>query len=143
MHSGARDDPAQEQEWVRQNKTAYVGLIAVGLVMVQPFLSAASLDLSAKICVVAFAVAIPLLASLVMVSEQESFRRRMTPSVLVRVAKSVAQVAASLGVVAGFWHMTWIAGVAMVGAGIVGVGVHSAGYWRLEGDKEPAPPAAD
>ena len=143
MDSGARDDPAQEQEWVRQNKTAYVGLIAVALVMVQPFLSAASLDLSAKICVVAFAVAIPLLASLVMVSEQESFRRRMTPSVLVRVAKSVAQVAASLGVVAGFWHMTWIAGVVMVGAGIVGVGVHSAGYWRLERDKEPAPPAAD
>ncbi len=143
MHSGARDDPAQEQEWVRQNKTAYVGLIAVGLVMVQSFLSAASLDFSAKICVVAFAVAIPLLASLVMVSEQETFRRRMTPSVLVRLAKSVAQAAACLGVVAGFWHMTWIAGAAMVGAGIVGVGVHSAGDWRLEGDKQPAPPAAD
>ena len=56
------EDPAQEQEWIRQNNLAYVGLIGVGVLMVQPFLTAASLDVSAKICVVAFAVANPLLA---------------------------------------------------------------------------------
>jgi hypothetical protein len=48
--------------------------------MVQSFLGAASLDLSAKICVVAFSVAIPILAALVMVNLQERFRRRLTKS---------------------------------------------------------------
>ena len=134
------DGPTQEQEWVRQNNLAYVGLIGVGLIMVQPFLTAASLDVSAKICVVAFAVAIPLLAALVMVSQQEAFRRRSTTSVVVNVTKPVAQACAAVGVVAGFWHILWIAGAGMLAAGIVGVGVHSAGYASLERDKGLAPP---
>ena len=62
-----RQDPQQEQEWVRQLSLVYGGLIVIGLYMVTPFLTAASLDLSAKICVVAFSVAIPLLAALVLI----------------------------------------------------------------------------
>jgi hypothetical protein len=69
-------------------------LIAIGTVMVQPFLAAASLDLSAKICVVAFSVAIPLLAALVLVNRQETFRRRVAKSVLVELARVVAQTCA-------------------------------------------------
>jgi hypothetical protein len=126
------NDPEQEQEWVRQNSLSYVGLIGVGLVMIQPFLTAASLDASAKICVVAFAVAIPLLAALVMVSYQEAFRRRSTPSALVTLAKPVAMLSAFVGVTAGFWHIEWFAGVAILAAGAAAVGVHSAGFWRLE-----------
>src|SRR5215217_4763826 len=79
--------------------------------MVQPFLVAPSLDASAKVCVIAFAVAIPLLAALVMVNRQETFRHRRTTSITVTVAQSIAQGAAFVGVVAGFWHITWIAGV--------------------------------
>jgi hypothetical protein len=45
---------------------------------VQPFLTTASLDVSGKICVVAFAVAIPLLAALLLVGQQEFFKRRWT-----------------------------------------------------------------
>ena len=121
-----------EQEWLRQNNLIYGGLIGIGVVMVQPFLTAASLDLSAKICVVAFSVAIPLLAALVLVNRQEAFRRRAARSGLVETARVVAQVCAFVGVVAGFWHILWIAGVGMLASGIVGVAVHSAGYWRLE-----------
>jgi hypothetical protein len=91
-------------------------LIAIGVYMVQPFLVAASLDLSAKICVVAFSVAIPLLAALVMVNRQEAFRRRRAKSLLLASARVVAQLCAFIGVVAGFWLILWIAGV---------------GYWRL------------
>jgi hypothetical protein len=47
-------------------------------------------------------------------------------------AQSVAQLAALVGIVAGFWHITWVAGVAFLVAGLVAVGVHSAGYWRVE-----------
>ena len=56
--------------------------------MVEPFLTAPSLDASATISILAFAVAIPLRAALVMVSRQP-------------------------------------------------VGIHSAGFWRLEETQEP------
>jgi hypothetical protein len=112
-------------------------LILIGVYMVQPFLTAPSLDASAKISIVAFAVAIPLPAALVMVNRQEAFRGGLTPSVTVTVARAVAQAAAFVGIVAGFWHITWIAGVTFLAAGVVAVGIHSAGYWRLEGTQEP------
>lgn len=129
------EDRALEREWVRQNNLAYVGLMVIGVYMVQPFLTAASLDVSARICVVAFAVAIPLLAALVLVGQQETFRQRPTKSVLVTwIAKPVAQGSAVVGVVAGFWHITWIAGVAMLVVAFIAVGVQSAGYTRLESE---------
>ncbi len=46
----------------------YGGLIAGGVALVQPFLTAASLDPPATISVVAFSVAIPLLAALLLVN---------------------------------------------------------------------------
>ncbi|MCI0633590.1 MAG: hypothetical protein L0206_06700 [Actinobacteria bacterium] len=49
----------------------YGGLIGIAVVMVQPFLTAPSLDASATVCIVAFSVAIPLLAALVMADRQE------------------------------------------------------------------------
>ena len=81
----AAEEPEQQREWLRQNNVIYGGLIAIGLVLVQPFLTATSLDWSAKICVIAFSVAIPLLGALVLVNRQETFRRRVTDSRLVRV----------------------------------------------------------
>ena len=132
------EDPAQEQEeeWIRENHLAYAGLIAVALVMIQPFLTTTRrLDVSAKICVVSFAVAIPLLAALVLLARQEAFRGRATTSKMVNVAKAVAQGCAFAGIVAGFWHIIWIAGVATLAAAFVAVGVHSAGFYRLE--REP------
>jgi hypothetical protein len=125
------------QEVLGQLGLVYGGLILIGVYMVQPFLTAPSLDASAKVSIVAFSVAIPLLAALVMVNRQETFRRRRTPSVTVVLARVIAQLAAFVGVVAGFWHMTWIAGVTFLAAGLVAVGIHSAGYWRLESTHEP------
>ena len=125
-----------KQEVVRQLGLIYGGLTLMGLYMVQPFLTAPSLDASAKVSIVAFAVAIPLLAALVMVNRQEAFRGRLTPSVMVTVARAVAQGAAFVGpsrVLA--YHV--IAGVTFLAAGLVAVGIHSAGYIRLEGTKEP------
>ena len=49
----------------------------------------------------------------------------------------IAQLAAVVGLVAVFWHITWVAGVTFLGVAIVAVGVHSAGFWRVE---SPGPP---
>ncbi len=143
MKEASAREPGLEQEWLRQDNLTYVGLIGIGAILVQPFLTARSLDLSAKICVISFSVAIPLLAALVMVNQQEAFRRRRTPSVLVAIARSVALSGSFVGVVAGFWHILWIAGVGMLAGGLVGVAVHSAGYVRLEYPAAPTSQEAE
>jgi len=126
------------QEVLGQQGLIYGGLILIGVYMVQPFLTAPSLDVSAKISIVAFSVAIPLLAALVMVNRQEAFRRRRTSSVTVTVAQVIAELAAFVGIVAGFWHITWIAGVTFLAAGLVATLIHSAGFWRLESTNQAA-----
>lgn len=86
----------------------------------------------------AFAVAVPLLAALILVNRQEVFRGRRTSSVLVVVAQSAGLAAACVGVVAAFWHISWVAGVTILATGVVAMGVHSAGWWKVEAGREPA-----
>ena len=136
-------DPELQQEWIRQDNLAYGGLIAIGIVLVQPFVAGASLDTSGMICAVAFAIAIPLLAALVLVNQQETFRRRRTSSRIAAVARATAQGSAFVGVVAGFWHIHWIAGVGVLVSALVAVGVQSAGVTRLELGERPASRAAE
>jgi hypothetical protein len=92
---------AQRDEFLRQHNLMYSGLIAIGIVMVQPFLTEAP-DLSATICVVAFAVAIPILAALVLVNSQERYRGREATSRFVQLARQAAFGAGFIGVAAGF-----------------------------------------
>jgi hypothetical protein len=130
-------DPRQDQEWIRESDLINGGLILIGVYLVQPFLTAASLDLPARICVVAFAVAIPLMAALVLVNRRELSQHRATRSRLVIWTRVVAQNLAFVGVVAGFWHIWWIAGVGMLAGGLVALSVHTAGYLGLKPDKTP------
>jgi len=127
-----------KEEMFRQIGVMYGGLIAIAVVMVQGFLEATSLDASARVSIIAFAVAIPLLAALMLVNRQEAFRGRRTTSVSVTLARAIAQLASFVGIVAGFWHITWVAGLTFLVAGVVAVGVHSAGFWRVESPRPPA-----
>ena len=68
--------PENQAEGLRQLGVIYAALILIGVYIVQPFLVAPSLDATATISVIAFAVAIPLLAALVLVNRQETFRGR-------------------------------------------------------------------
>lgn len=131
------------REGVRQLGLIYGGLIGVAVLMVQPFLAAPSLDASASVSIIAFSVAIPLLAGLVMVNWQEAFRGRRSTSVSVIVAQGIGEAAAITGVAAGFWHVTWVAGVTFLVAGLVAMGVHSAGWWRVESSRETTRSAAE
>jgi hypothetical protein len=136
-------DPVLQEEWLRQENLTYGGLMAISIVFVQALLPY-PLDASAMTCVLAFAVAIPLLAALIMVNRQEQFRRRRTSSRTVTGARAVAQGAAFLGLVAGFWHLHWVAGAVVLGTSLIAVGVHSAGFSALElrpsGADQEAPP---
>jgi hypothetical protein len=120
-------------------------LIAIGIVLVQPFVAGASLDTSGMI----WAIAIPLLAALVLVNRHETFRRRRTSSRTVAVARATAQASAFVGLVAGFWHIHWIAGVGVLVSALVAMGStrrgsrawNSARSWRPGGPrKQPRSP---
>jgi outer membrane murein-binding lipoprotein Lpp len=124
-------DPELGEEWLRQDNLIYGGLIAIGIVFVQALLPY-PLDTAAMTSVLAFAVAIPLLAALIMVNRHERFRRRRTSSRTVAGARAVAQGAAFLGLVAGFWHLHWIVGAVFLGSSLIALGVHSAGFTTLE-----------
>ncbi|TDW92598.1 hypothetical protein [Kribbella sp. VKM Ac-2566] len=130
----AKADPAVQEEWIRQSNLMYGGLAAAGLVVVQPFLTVSPLDLTAKICVIAFAVSIPLLAALLLLNRQEAFRHRVTSSRLVGVAKAIAQASAFVGLTAAFWHITMTAGIVFLLVAFFAVTVHSSGYVHLEYD---------
>jgi hypothetical protein len=132
-------DEALEKEWLYQNNLIYGALIGVAVVMVQPFLVAPSLDIAATICVIAFSIAIPLLAALILVNRQETFRGRRTRSKLVTFGQVVAHGAAFTGLVAAFWHINWIAGVGVLVSAFLGMAIHSAGFWRLELDVGSSP----
>ena len=45
--------------------------------------------------------------------------------------KGTSQGCAYVGVVAAFWHITWLAGVGVLAASIVGLAVHTVGYVKL------------
>jgi hypothetical protein len=130
-------DLGQEQEWLRESDLINGGLILIGVYMVQPFLPAGLLDLSARICVVAFSVSIPLLGALVLVNRRELSQHRATRSRLGVWARVVAQNLALVGAVAEFWHISWIAGVGMLTGGLMAVSVHAAGYLGLRPDQTP------
>ncbi|QNE21462.1 hypothetical protein F1D05_30530 [Kribbella qitaiheensis] len=129
-------DPAVQEESIRQSNLVYGGLAAAGLVVVQPFLTESSLDPSATVCVVAFAVSIPLLAALLVLNRQEAFRRRASRSPFVELARAVAQGSAFAGITAAFWHISMLTGIVFLAMGFVATGVHSSGYVQLEYDSK-------
>ena len=135
--------PAQVREWLQQANLTYGALIAGGVLVVQPFLTAPSLDLAALVSVVAFSVAIPLLAGLMLVNREELLRGRRTRSILVTIGQAVAYAGAFIGLVAAFWHIVWFAGVAILVSGLVAIGIHSAGYTRLAQDGGASPEETD
>jgi hypothetical protein len=87
----------------------YGGLIIVGVYMVQPFLVAPSLDTSAEVFVIAFAVAISVLAAAHHGQSAGGFPR-LANDLRHRQSRSRDRAAgAFVGIVAGFWHITWVA----------------------------------
>ncbi|MEV0238008.1 hypothetical protein [Nonomuraea sp. NPDC050786] len=67
----------------------------------------------------------------------------MTSSVVVLMAQQAALGLGYVGVVAGFWHIMTIAGIAILVGTILGVAVQTAGYVRVEEDDAQATPGAE
>ncbi|MEV0247829.1 hypothetical protein AB0H76_14650 [Nocardia sp. NPDC050712] len=113
--------PAEQRSRAQQNNLVYGGLIAIGVVILQGFLTADPLGTAARISVLAFAVALPLLAMLIMLGARPGEQSGRTGA-----TRSVALGASALGVLAAFWQIDWLAGLAVLVAGAVAAGVYGA-----------------
>jgi uncharacterized membrane protein HdeD (DUF308 family) len=111
--------------WQRQNNLLYLGLIGIGTVLVQPFVTESDLDGSATTCVVAFAVAIPLLAVLSMLNQLEELHGKPLYSLAAGLSKAVGLLSAMAGVVAAFWHIHWLAGIGILVSGLAAMAVYA------------------
>lgn len=136
-----RTDTGLQEELQRQDTLIYGGLIAGCVAFMQPFLTAPALDLAATVAVVAFSVAIPLLAALLMVNQQAAYRHRRADLRILSLTKIAGQGLAVVGLAAAFWHVLWVAGVAVVVGGLVAVTIHAQGFIRLEASEGPPPNA--
>ena len=121
--------------WLQQDNLIYVGLIGIGVVIMQPFMAAARLDLPSIISVLAF----PLLAGLMMLNLAQSVHHYAAYPWYLVLARAVGQGSAAVGVAAAFWHVLWIAGVVVSVSGIVGLALYATYYRRLEREEGITP----
>jgi len=129
-------------EWTQQALVTYGGLIAIGVVILQALISAQSLDLPLLISILAFAIALPLLAVMVLVNHaQASYRYASYPKYLT-VVILLGQGGAFIGVLAAFWHISWIAAALLLVSGGIGLVVYAVYSKQLTRDN-PADTTVD
>ena len=121
-------------EWIRAETVVNAGLIIVGVYIVQSLLAANYTDIAARTSVVAWAVAIPLLAALAMLNvAQERYRYASYPTYLL-IARAIAQASAATGLIAAFWHIWMPAGIVVVASALAAFGLYALYSHRLEKD---------
>ena len=133
-------------EWTRQALVVYGGLIGIGVIILQALLSFQTLDLAVLISIISFAVAIPLLATMVLLNHaQTSYRYASYPWYLTLVIL-LGQGAAFIGIWAAFWHVSPIAGVLLPVSGVIGLIIYGVYLKQLERDniaEVPTHPSLD
>lgn len=98
------------------------GLIAISLITLQDYISIGIADIPILVSLIAFSIAIPLLASRIILAKWEidcgyhnlwHYKNLLTTSTLFGAS------CALIGIAAAFWHVSWIAGVLFLVASIV------------------------
>ena len=121
-------------EWIRTEAVVNAGLIVVGIYIVQSLLASSFVDIAARMSIVAWAVAIPLLAALAMLNvAQEAYRYASYPPYLL-IARAIAQGSAAVGVVSAFWHIWMPAGIVLIVSAGAALGLYATYRRRLEKD---------
>jgi hypothetical protein len=126
-------------EWTRDDDLMNGGLIAIGALVVQAFLSrGGALDLPALVSVLAFAVAMPLLVALILLNHlQAIWNEAPYPPYLV-AAHILAQGSAVVGVVAAFWQLSWLAGAVFAISAALAVLLYLGYYAGFGGESKEA-----
>ena len=123
-------------QWLRAVTLIHVGLIVLGVYILQAFISTNAADLAARVSIVAWAVAIPLLAFLALVNQtQEGFRYAAHPAYL-GLASALAQGSAVFGFAAAVWHLWMPASLVLIASGLAGFALYRVYYRRLVRDNK-------
>ena len=129
---------ALRPEWVRTELVIDVGLIVLGVYILQAFISTGVSDIAGKISVVAWAVAIPQLAFLAVLSQVLSAYRYYSYPWYLSLARSLGQGAAVLGFGAALWRLWMPASLVLLASGLIAMVVYGFSYSRLEEDNRAA-----
>jgi hypothetical protein len=118
--AGREDVLYETPPWkLQQTDLVYAGLAGVALVFVQGYIGSSELDTAATISLLAFAIALPFLATLgVLNALQAGYRYQPFPWWMT-LAVVLALGASSVGIVAAFWHVSAIAGAILLVAGLL------------------------
>jgi len=99
--------------------------------LVQTFLGTGVTDLAARISILGWAVAIPLLAALAMLNVVREWYRYTSYPLYWGIAGSVAPVAALIGLGAAFWHIWFPAAIVLMVSGVAGIALYQVSVHRL------------
>jgi hypothetical protein len=121
-------------ELVRMDTLINVGLIVLGVYTLQAFIPSSVTDVAARVSVEAWAVAIPLLAFLVLLSQLLGSYRYASNPLYVVLARGVALGAAVIGFGAAVWHVWMPASIVLIASGLGGFFIYQAYHRRLERD---------
>ncbi len=126
-----------KEEYARESAAVLAGLIGISVVIVQALIGVHATDLAAMIALIAFAIALPILAMLVILVALYNRHRYASFPLYLTIAYFLGEGGAVLGVIAAFWHLSWIAGVLVIVSGLFAVGVYFAYTRQLQKDNTP------
>lgn len=95
------------------------GLIVISLIIVQDLIALGPLNITATISIIAFAISIPLSAFSILIDyyfrvSSLSLPWRYTSLWIISILSAI------VGIVAAFWHASWMAAVVFLISGIIG-----------------------
>ena len=130
-----RDDRGRitlRPEWVRAEVVIDVGLIVLGVYILQAFVSTGVNDVAGRIAVIAWVVAIPQLSMLALFGQVLGAFRYFSYPWYLGALRSVGLSAALVGFGATLWRLWAPAAFVLVASGLVGLVVFTFAYGRLE-----------
>jgi hypothetical protein len=121
-------------EWIRADTAINAGFIVVGVYIVQALIGTGVADPATRLSIIAWAVAIPLLAALAMLNLVREWYRYTSYPLYWSIAWIFAHGAALVGLVAAIWHVWFPAAIVLMISGAAGFAVYQISVRRLERD---------
>ncbi len=123
-----------KKEYILESNAVLAGLIGISVVIVQALISIKATDPATLISILAFAIALPIMAALVMINTVLARYRYASFPGYLTLTYFVGEGGAGVGVVAAFWHLSWIAGVLIVVSCLAGFAVYFAYSRQIQKD---------
>ncbi len=126
-----------QEGWIRESNAILAGLIGISVVILQALIAIKATDPPAVIALLAFAIALPMMGMLVMLNVLLARYRYASIPGYLTFAYTVGEGSAAVGVVAAFWHVSWIAGLLILVSSLAGLGIYFAYSRQLQKDNPP------